>query len=132
MTTNDPQTVVGEFMKAIAEERYDDAGALLHAEFVVHEAGGMPFSGEYHGPQGFFDLYAKMNEGLKLTPGEAIQYLHAQDTVAMRFPLKFTARASGNSLEMNLVEVYTVRGGLIVDLDVYYKDPLAITELLEA
>ncbi|MBW0019027.1 MAG: nuclear transport factor 2 family protein [Mycobacterium sp.] len=129
---SEAQAVVGEFMKAIAEERFDEAGALLHDDFVVHEAGGMPFSGEYHGPQGFFDLYAKMNEGLELTPGEAIQYLLAEDTVAMRFRLKFTARASGSSLEMNLVEVYTVRGGLIVDLDVYYKDPLAITELLQA
>ena len=130
MTTNDPQTVVGEFMKAIAEERYDDAGALLRADFVVHEAGGLPFSGEYHGPQGFFDLYAKMNEGLELTPGEDIRYLHAQGTVAMRFPLKFTARASGKSLVMNLVEVYTVCDGLIVELDVYYKDPSAVAALL--
>ncbi len=127
---NDPRTVVGEFMNAIAEERYDAAGALLHPDFVVHEAGGMPFSGEYHGAAGFFELYAKMNEGLKLSPSEDIQFLHAQDTVAMRFPLTFTARASGESLVMNLVEVYTVRDGLIVDLDVYYKDPLAITELL--
>src|ERR1700753_1800937 len=96
---SDAQDVVGEFMAAIGEERYDDAGALLHPDFVVHEAGGMPFSGEYHGAQGFFELYAKMNEGLQLTPGEAIQFLHAQDVVALRFPLKFTARASGKSLE---------------------------------
>lgn len=65
---SDPQTVVGEFMATIADERYDDAGALPHPDFVVHEAGGMPFGGEYHGPRGFFDLYAKMNEGLQLTP----------------------------------------------------------------
>ncbi|BBZ38441.1 hypothetical protein [Mycobacterium conspicuum] len=69
---------------ASSEERYDAAGALLHPDFVVHEAGGMPFSGEYHGAAGFFELYAKMNEGLKLTPGEAIQFLHAEDAGASR------------------------------------------------
>ena len=31
---------------------------------------------------------------------------------------------------MSLVEIYTVRDGLIVDLDVYYKDPSAVTALL--
>lgn len=126
-----PQAVVGEFMKAIGEERLDDARALLHEDFVVHEAGGMPFSGEYYGPQGFFDLYAKMTADLVLTPGSAIQYLLAEDTVAMRFRLTLTARASGNSVEMNLVEVYTVRDGRIVDLDVYYKDPSAVAALLQ-
>lgn len=33
---------------------------------------------------------------------------------------------------MSLVEVYTVRDGLIVELDVYYKDPSAVAALLEA
>jgi hypothetical protein len=31
---------------------------------------------------------------------------------------------------MKLVEVYTVRYGLIVELDVYYKDPSAVAALL--
>jgi ketosteroid isomerase-like protein len=44
--------------------------------------------------------------------------------------LTFTARASGKGVEMALVEVYTVRDGLIVELDVYYKDPSAVAALL--
>jgi hypothetical protein len=28
----------------------------------------VPYSGEYRGPQGFFELFGKMNEGLELTP----------------------------------------------------------------
>jgi hypothetical protein len=31
---------------------------------------------------------------------------------------------------MSLVETYTVRDGLIVELDVYYKDPSAVAALL--
>lgn len=73
-----------------------------------------------------------MNEGMELTPGEAIQYLLADDTVAMRYRLKFTARSTGKSIEMGLVEIYTVRDGLIAELDVYYKDPSAVAELLTA
>ena len=124
------QAIVGKFMQAIVEEKFDDAGSLLHDEFVVYEAGGVPYSGEYHGPQGFFELFAKMNENLELTPDPAIQYLLADDTVAMRYRLKFTARVSGRSVAMSLVEIYTVRDGLIVELDVYYKDPSAVAALL--
>ncbi|HEY2504059.1 MAG TPA: nuclear transport factor 2 family protein [Mycobacterium sp.] len=82
------------------------------------------------GPARLFRAFGKMNENMELTPDPAIQYLFADDTVAMRYRLKFTARASGKSVEMGLVEIYTVRDGLIVELDVYYKDPSAVPELL--
>lgn len=130
MSVEDPQATVGRFMQAIVEERLDDARSLLHDDFVAYETGGVPYSGEYRGPQGFFDLLAKMTEGMELTLGPAPQCLLAGDSVAVRSRVTFTARASGKSVEMKLVEVYTVRYGLIVELDVYYKDPSAVAALL--
>jgi uncharacterized protein len=127
---SNPQGIVESFMRAIVEERFDDGRILLHDDFVVYEAGGLPYSGEYHGPDGFFELFGKMNEAMELSPGETVQYLVTGDIVAIRGRLKFTARASGQSVEMNLVEIYTVRDGLIVELDVYYKDPSAVAALL--
>jgi len=128
---SDAQAIVGNFAKAIVEERLDDARGLLDDDFVVYEAGGLPYSGEYHGPDGFFELFRKMNEAMELTPGETVQYLRAGDTVAIRGRLKLTSRASGDSVEMSLVEIYTVRDGLIVELDVYYKNPSAAAALLD-
>jgi uncharacterized protein len=127
---SDPQAIVARFAKAIVEARLDDARLLLHDEFVTREAGGLPYSGEYHGPQEFFELLGKMNEGLELTLGESVQFLLAESTAAMRSRVTFTSRATGKSVEMSLVEIYTVRDGLIVELDVYYKDPSAVAALL--
>jgi hypothetical protein len=90
----------------------------------------VPYSGEYRGPQAFFDLLATMNEGWELTLRPTPQYLLADETVAVRSRLKFTGRASRRSVEMSLVEIYTVRAGLIVELDMYYKDPSAVAALL--
>jgi ketosteroid isomerase-like protein len=132
-TTSRPEkalATVERFMHAIVEERLDDARSLLHDEFVAYEAGGLPYSGEYRGPQGFFDLLAKMTEGLEFTLGPAPQCLLEGGSVAVRSRVTFTARASGKSVVMKLVEVYTVRDGLIVELDVYYQDPAAVAALL--
>ncbi|QLL09154.1 nuclear transport factor 2 family protein [Mycobacterium vicinigordonae] len=126
------QAVVGSFATAIVEERLEDARRLLADEFVAYEAGGLPYSGEYHGPQGFFELLGKMTDAMDLAMGESVQYLLADNTVGLRSRVTFTARATGKSVEMGLVEVYTVRDGLIVELDVYYKDPAAVAALLEA
>jgi ketosteroid isomerase-like protein len=124
------RATVGRFMDAIVAGKLDDARSLLHDDFVVYEAGGVPYSGDYHGPSGFFELLKKMAEVVMLTPGPTIEHLLADDTVAMRYRLAFTARASGNSVEMSVVEVYTMRDGLIVELDVYYKNPSAVAALL--
>ncbi len=125
-----PLFTVGQFSKALREQDLEQACGLLHRDLVVHEAGGLPYSGEYYGPQGFRELLKSMNESLDLTPGPVTRDCLSDDTVASRFRLTFTARTSGESVEMDLVELYKVRDGLIVELDVYYKDPSAVTALL--
>jgi hypothetical protein len=125
-----PLFTVGQFSKALGEKDLDQACTLLHHDLVVHEAGGLPYSGEYHGPQGFRELLAKMNESMELTAGPVTRDCLSDDTVLSRFRLTFTARTSGESVEMGLVEIYKVQGGLIIELDVYYKDPSAVTALL--
>ena len=53
-------------------------------------------------------------------------FLADNDKVVLRYRLTFTARASGESVEMTMAEVYTVRDGLILELDVFYKNPSAV------
>jgi uncharacterized protein len=132
MSRADGATVdtVRRFMAATGAERLDERRSLLHDDFVVHEAGGLPFSGDYQGSQGFFDLLTRMNDLLELTPGPIATDALGDDAVAARFRLTFTSRASGKSVEMGLVEIYTVRDGRIAELDVYYKDPAAVAVLL--
>jgi hypothetical protein len=52
------------------------------------------------------------------------------DKVVLYYRLTFTARASGESVEMSMAEVFTVHDGLIVELDVFYKNPSAVEALL--
>ena len=129
-TADKNMDLVRRFMAATGAERQHERRSLLHDDFVVHEAGGLPFSGDYHGPQGFFELLNRMNDVLDLAVGSIATEPLGDDAVAARFRLTFISRASGKSVEMALVEIYTVRDGRITELDVYYKDPAAIAALL--
>ena len=131
-TAQESQDTVDRFVHALVDQRFDDARSLLHDELVVYEPGGLPFSGEYQGPQGLFELLGKIGEALELALDPGIQYLLTNDTVAMRSRMKFTLRGSGRSVEVGLVEIFTIRDGLIAELDVYYKDPSAVAALLAA
>ena len=122
--------IVQRFSAAVREGDFDEMGRLLHDDFVAREAGGLPYSGDYRGLNGFRDLLQKMNDALTLSPGPFTSESLGRNAVALRFSLTFTTRASGKSVTMNLIEVYTLRDEKIVDLDVYYKNPAAVTALL--
>ena len=50
--------------------------------------------------------------------------------VPARISLWFTARASGESIDMQLANIFRLRDRRIAELDVYYKDPSAVGRLL--
>jgi ketosteroid isomerase-like protein len=122
--------IVRRFMSAAGVGGRTERARLLHRDFVVSSAGGLPFSGEYLGPRGFFDLMEKMNEVLDLTPGPITVNPLGQDAITASFRVTFTARSGGKHVEMDVVEIYTLRDGLIIKLDVYYKDPSAVPTLI--
>jgi ketosteroid isomerase-like protein len=130
--TEDPRAIVAKFVSAIGDQRLDDARRLLHDEFVTHAAAGVPYSGDYHGRDDFFGLLTTIYELLDLTPSPEMQFLADGEKVVLYYSLRFASRASGKSVEMPVAEVLSVRDGLIVELDVFYKDPAAVTALLEA
>ena len=122
--------IVRRFMSATGVDGRPERARLLHEDFVVSSAGGLPFSGQYRGPRGFFDLMGKMNEVLDLTPGPITVNPLGQDAITASFRVTFTARSGGKHVEMDVVEIYTLRDGLIIKLDVYYKDPSAVAALI--
>jgi ketosteroid isomerase-like protein len=128
--TEDSRALIGKFVDAFGDRRLDDALSLLHDEFVVHAAGDVPYSGDYVGPSGFLELITKMTEALELSPSPDMQFLADSDKVVLHYRLKFTSRASGENAEMSMAEVFTVRDGLIVELDVFYKNPSDVKALL--
>jgi ketosteroid isomerase-like protein len=121
---------VRRFSRALGDRDLTKVASLLHRDLVVHTAGGLPYSGDYYGPQGFLELFAAMTRVMDLAPGPLCQQSLDEQTVVSRFRLRFVARSSGKQAEMDLVEIYQVSDGLIVDLDVYYKDSSAVAAVL--
>lgn len=66
--TEDVRSVVERFVVAFRDGRLSDALDLLHDDFVIHAAGDVPYTGDYHGAEGFSVLISKMMESLELTP----------------------------------------------------------------
>jgi hypothetical protein len=58
-----------------------------------------------------------------------MQFFDAGDFVVVKATGRFTSHASGQSAVTELVELFTVRDGKLIDMDIYYKDPGAVAAL---
>ncbi|WP_319435554.1 nuclear transport factor 2 family protein [Mycobacterium sp. RTGN5] len=128
--TEASRALVMKFVEAFGGQRFDDAQRLLHDEFVAHAAGDVPYSGDYRGSAGFLELVTKMSGALEVLPTSEMHFIADGHTVVLHYRLRFTGRASGESAEMSMSEVFTIRDGLILELDVFYKNPAAVQALL--
>ncbi|KPI12844.1 protein of unknown function DUF1486 [Actinobacteria bacterium OV450] len=117
------------FLALIESGAIEEALGLMHPEAVIHEAESLPYSGDFHGPEGFIRL-AETVFGLATLSLSDVRLMEDGDTVISRSRAKFTARATGRSLETEVVELYTFRDARIIEIDAFYKDTHAVVELL--
>jgi ketosteroid isomerase-like protein len=118
---------VRRFNELIGVGDLEGAIALLHPDVVVREPPGLPYGGEYRGRDAFRELTGHL---MALAPVPlAFDYFDAGDVVAARLSARFTA-ASGRSAEVEIVDLFWVRDGLITKTEVFIDDPAAIAALL--
>ena len=128
-TTQGAVDIVRQWYELVLAGDLESAGAMMHDDFVLHEPAALPYGGEYHGAAGFFEIMGRINERFEAGLAAPVEYFDATDPVVIRLVGRFTSRATGETVEMSVVELYYVRDGKIAELDVYYKDPGAIAAI---
>lgn len=124
-----PAGVMDQFIAAFEKGDLDAVCALIHPDAVVREAAGLPYSGEYRGPDGFRTLVGAMFGGYEFQLLET-EYLPVDaERIVVKMDARFTSRISGNSVDFPVVEIYTIRDGTIRGIDIYYKNPGAVSAL---
>jgi len=121
--------VVQRFLDGFNEGDLEKALACLHPEVVVKESGEpLPYAGTYIGPDGLSELVEILQRQGLHESFNSYDVLDAGDVVVSRIDIRLT-HTSGRLADSRVVEIYTVKDGVIVDVDVFYKDPAPIAEL---
>jgi len=101
---------------------------LVAVDATIHEADSLPFGGTRTGPGGFESLVADIGRLFILKLGKPVIHCSGP-TAVVQFEIELTSRRTGRGAVMPVVDVYTIAAGMISQLDVYYKDSKAITDL---
>jgi ketosteroid isomerase-like protein len=110
----------------------DRAGAreLLHPDLRIDQPSSLPHGGSHHGPDGLDAMGAAFAEHWERTIGEA-EVWSSGDTAVQVTTQTWTARATGLSATVDVVELFRVAGGRIVEIRVFQQDTHALLATLD-
>ena len=123
--------IVKRFTEALASQDMETTMALMHPEIVFVETAGLPYEGEWKGPEGIGQL-AQEIMGAYDYEVEGMTHHDGGDRVFVQLRCKFTSRKSGASTVVPIVEVYEVQDGQVIRNNIYYQDVPALVGLDEA
>ncbi|WP_213571434.1 nuclear transport factor 2 family protein [Rhodococcus sp. USK13] len=135
-TEADPMEVMTRFYAA--EVRYIAAGgaargadfsemaACMHTDVAMHQGPSTPFPGDWIGVEELERFFANLAETWISMDIRNPHYFAADDGVAIKMQGVLTSRATGMTIETELVQVITMSDGLIRDWTVYWLDPVSL------
>lgn len=128
MPAQDNVEVVRRFTDCLGSGDIASCAELLDEANVFSEAASLPFGGDYLGVEGFRGMLRAVNRDFRVTL-DPPEIAGSGDWVAVLVRGTFTSRSSGRSMPVECVDVYRLRDGKIVRVDVHYKEPGALAEL---
>src|SRR5262245_14579512 len=105
--------VVKRFTEAMANQDGEVIGELMHPEVVFVETAGLPWEGEWKGPEGIGALAEKIMGGFDYDVEEMTHH-DGGDRVFVQLKCRFISRESGASTLMPIVEVYEVEDSQVI------------------
>lgn len=102
---------------------------MLHPEFEVEEAAGLPYGGNYRGIQGWLELCNAVAGTWGQFRLQLIEYAgESPDSLVIRFAISGRSRKTGKSFESTVLEFWKFKDGKLFRIHPYYFD----TQLLVA
>ncbi len=94
--------------------------ATLDPEVVLHQSPDLPWGGEFHGHAGYEDWARAMSAAFDRLEVRVQSFLVSGDTVVVTCRLVTRARATGQVLDLPMVQVVRTAGDRIVEFRPFY------------
>jgi uncharacterized protein len=122
--------VVRELARRFQAGDRDGARALMHLDIGVTQPATLPHGGVHRGHDGLDRMGAAFAEHWDRSIADA-RILDAGPVVVQVTTQTWTARATGRSATVDVVELIAVAGGLVTDIRVFPQDTHLLLGLLD-
>lgn len=109
---------------------FDELAACLDPDVVMYQAPGLPYGGTWRGPRGIEEFMAAMSAAWQSLEFMEQRFVVDRDSVAVFNRGRLQARATGRILDTAVMQLITVKHGLITEIHPFYWDTIAVAEAL--
>lgn len=109
---------------------FDGLAGCLDPEVVMFQAPGLPYGGTWRGPRGIEEFMAAMSEAWQSLEFLEQRFVVDGDVVVVLNRGRLQARATGRILDTSVMQLITVKDGLITEIHPFYWDTIAVAEAL--
>lgn len=109
---------------------FAELAACLDPNVVMYQSPGLPYGGPRFGPSGIEDFMAAMSEAWQDMEFLEQRFAVDGDSVAILNHGLLTARATGRVLDTWVMQMITIRDGLITEIRPFYWDTKAVDAAL--
>ncbi len=127
--TQDLGAMVDRLTNAFSAGDLETVLAMFHPQIRILEAPSLPWGGTHHGREGFVALQATMHQWWD-TAIKDLEVFDAGHVAVLHERMEITGKSTGRSMELDVVDIFSFREGMISEIDVYYKDVHAVLEVL--
>lgn len=117
-----------QLLDGFAAGDLEAALSALDPDLELSYSDAVPWSGVHRGHAGFQQFVGTMLERFEV---EILGYelFDAGDVATSRIMTRFTLRATGETVEMPVVEIYWARNGKLYRIEPYYFNQTIVTEM---
>ena len=116
-----PLAVVEEMGQRFQAGDREGAWQLLHPNFRIQQPLSLPHGGWHRGPEGMVEMAAQFGQHWDRTI-DSSRLLGCGDAVVQVTTQTWTAKATGKSATVDVVELFSFADGLISEIRVFQQD----------
>lgn len=126
--TKSPREMLSAVYAAAGEGDWDTVASLIHPDFVLYEAKGLPFGGEWRGK----DALQRCAAAMYGTWAEANVDIHditgGDQWAVVVLTLTMTPKNGGETFKQTVCEAGSFEDGLLKELRIHYFDAAEVAE----
>lgn len=126
----DAGALVDELGRRFRSGDRDGARELLHPDLRIDQPASLPHGGSHHGPAGMDAMGAAFAEHWERTISDA-DLRSCGDTAVQVTTQTWTAKSTGRSATVDVVELFRVTDDRIVEIRVFQQDTHALLMTLD-
>lgn len=130
MMPEDNVELIRRGYEAYARRDFPSVFALLHPDIEIYQTELLPWGGTYRGHQQAREFFRKLSEHTEGEP-EPTEFISAGDDVVAVGRLRGRVRANGQSYDLAIVHLWSVKEGQIVRFAAYIDTPGMLSAMAE-